>query len=64
MRANVICAHFYKFHFTTYSYGRLGNYDIDIPLMIFSKLPVNYHLIELDDNFFKLIIYGVFGNTY
>jgi len=52
-RTNVACAHYYKVHYSTYSYGRIGNYDVDIPLMIASKLPVDYHLIELGDNYLQ-----------
>jgi len=52
-RANVACAHYYNVKYSTYSYGRIGFSDVDIPLMISAKLPVDYSLIELDDKYLK-----------
>jgi len=50
-RSIVSCAHYYKKNFHTFSYGKRGSLDVEIPTYIANKLGIKYELIELDKDY-------------
>ncbi|MFA6725339.1 MAG: hypothetical protein WCS13_01355 [Candidatus Cloacimonadaceae bacterium] len=50
-RSIVSCAHYYNKDFHTFSYGKKGSLDVEIPMYIANKLGIEYELIELDGDY-------------
>lgn len=52
-RTITACAHYHKSNYSNFSYGRMGNGDVDNPIHVAKELNLNYKLIELEDGYIK-----------
>lgn len=52
-RSIVACAHHFNQKFYTFSYGKRGSLDVEVPLEIAEKLGIDYRFLHLDDEYVR-----------